>query len=642
MAFSALAWTAAIALPAVFAQDRESDRSKSPKIAPRMQHDSHNTTHWPTRPLPWGEINFIHTTDTHGWLEGHVNEVNYGADWGDFVSFVTHMRDKANQQNVDLLVVDTGDIVTGNGLSDVSTPEGQLSNPIFRYLDYDLLTIGNNDLYDPNVTRQIENDLVSYYEDRYLTSNVLVEEDGKNTTIGEKYKYITTKHGLRIMAFGFTLQDFNSPPGLYVQGEEEITNEEWFNDAMNKTVDLYLLIGHADIGQSCKIKTKYHGDQNPLLCGHTHVRNFICYDSGSSGLESGRYSDTVGWLALSGVAPSDTWNGSKTLTDVPMPTRTCTPHSSTSSSTTDKTVRLDRRYLDFNRQTFAYHALGATGPDVPASFDTPTGQYLTNDIEGTRSQYRLTTELGCAPQSYYIAASPYNCPDNIYTLVRSALNATVHGNNSDSARLIIFNTYGIRYDLYQGPFTVGDAFTVSSYADIFYYIADVPYDDVTKKLQGELNARKGSDPDYEEPKKDCGSNSVRLSTGRYAGASQQSVLTSRASDPGNLNPGHVTKDDFGDCSVNPEDCGDDTLHIPRLENEPHPYFMQVKGNIDENETKTVDVVFTIDIQKSIIDLLGLKDPAVKPYMDESFTTRDFLQVYAKTVWSEKPTCEIGP
>lgn len=108
MAFSALAWTAALALPVVFAQDRESDRSKSPKIAPRMQPDSHNTTHWPTRPLPWGEINFIHTTDTHGWLEGHENEVNYGADWGDFISFVTHMRDKADQQNVDLLVVDTG------------------------------------------------------------------------------------------------------------------------------------------------------------------------------------------------------------------------------------------------------------------------------------------------------------------------------------------------------------------------------------------------------------------------------------------------------------------------------------------------------------------------------------------------------
>ena len=25
----------------------------------------------PTRPLVWGDLNFIHTTDTHGWLLGH-------------------------------------------------------------------------------------------------------------------------------------------------------------------------------------------------------------------------------------------------------------------------------------------------------------------------------------------------------------------------------------------------------------------------------------------------------------------------------------------------------------------------------------------------------------------------------------------
>ncbi|GLA27270.1 hypothetical protein M752DRAFT_311588 [Aspergillus phoenicis ATCC 13157] len=657
MAFSVLAWTAALAGPIAFAQSEESARAQASKIAPRMQPDSHNTTHWPTRPLPWGEINFIHTTDTHGWLEGHLNEVNYGADWGDFVSFVTHMRNQADQHNVDLLVVDTGDIVTGNGLSDASDPEGQLSNPIFRYLDYDLLTIGNNDLYNPNVTDRIQWDIADYYTERYLTTNVLVERDDKNISIGEKYRYITTKHGLRIMAFGFTLQDFKAPATVHIQGYEDIVEEEWFKDAMNQTVDLYLLIGHADIGQSCKIKTQYQGDQNPLICmkdwfrqnkpdiplqilgGHSHVRNFTCYDSGSSGLESGRYSDTVGWLALSDVAPSDTWNGSKTMTDVPMPTRTCTPHKSTSSPSTEKTVRLDRRYLDFNRQTFAYHALGATGPDVPDGFDTPTGQYVTKDIEGTREEWNLTTELGCAPQSYYISSSPYNCPDNIYTLVRAALNATVNPNNSP--RLIVFNTYGIRYDLYQGPFTVGDAFTVSSYADAFLYLADVPYKDA-KTLECKLNVGKDSDCDYEEPKEDCSINSLRFSTSPSADLSQQNVLTDHPRNLDNINPGHVTKDDFGDCSASNVDCGDDTLHIKRREDYKHPYYLQVKSDIDENETETVDVVFTGDIQKYILPILNRSDTDVKYYMDPSFTTRDFLQVYAKTVWSEQESCAIGP
>lgn len=35
----------------------------------------------PTRPLVWGDLNVIHTTDTHGWLLGHQHmsppEPNY-------------------------------------------------------------------------------------------------------------------------------------------------------------------------------------------------------------------------------------------------------------------------------------------------------------------------------------------------------------------------------------------------------------------------------------------------------------------------------------------------------------------------------------------------------------------------------------
>ena len=32
----------------------------------------------PLRDLKWGQLNFLHTTDTHGWLAGHLQE--YGAE----------------------------------------------------------------------------------------------------------------------------------------------------------------------------------------------------------------------------------------------------------------------------------------------------------------------------------------------------------------------------------------------------------------------------------------------------------------------------------------------------------------------------------------------------------------------------------
>jgi 2',3'-cyclic-nucleotide 2'-phosphodiesterase (5'-nucleotidase family) len=74
----------------------------------RMQPDAQNSSAVPRGPLAWGQLNFLHTTDTHGWLEGHIREQNYGADWGDYVSFVKQMRKKAKDLDVDLLVVDTG------------------------------------------------------------------------------------------------------------------------------------------------------------------------------------------------------------------------------------------------------------------------------------------------------------------------------------------------------------------------------------------------------------------------------------------------------------------------------------------------------------------------------------------------------
>jgi 2',3'-cyclic-nucleotide 2'-phosphodiesterase (5'-nucleotidase family) len=78
------------------------------RLVRRMQPESHNSTSLPRGPLPWGQINFIHTTDTHGWLEGHLKEPDYGADWGDFASFVANMKDESDKLGTDLLVIDSG------------------------------------------------------------------------------------------------------------------------------------------------------------------------------------------------------------------------------------------------------------------------------------------------------------------------------------------------------------------------------------------------------------------------------------------------------------------------------------------------------------------------------------------------------
>lgn len=77
-----------------------------------------------------------------GWVEGHIKEPSYSADWGDVCSFVQHMRDRARKEGRDLLLVDTGDLHDGTGLSDTTVPDGKITDEIFKHLDYDLLSIG--------------------------------------------------------------------------------------------------------------------------------------------------------------------------------------------------------------------------------------------------------------------------------------------------------------------------------------------------------------------------------------------------------------------------------------------------------------------------------------------------------------------
>ena len=79
----------------------------------------------PLRELPWSQLNFLHTTDTHGWHGGHLQEAQYSADWGDYISFADHLRTRADNDGSDLLVIDTGDRVEGNGLYDASNPKGK-------------------------------------------------------------------------------------------------------------------------------------------------------------------------------------------------------------------------------------------------------------------------------------------------------------------------------------------------------------------------------------------------------------------------------------------------------------------------------------------------------------------------------------
>lgn len=67
------------------------------------------------------------------------------------MSFTRRMRQTAGNMGVDLLIIDTGDLHDGSGLSDATTIDGEKSMPIFDEIEYDLLTIGDD--YPTRISR---------------------------------------------------------------------------------------------------------------------------------------------------------------------------------------------------------------------------------------------------------------------------------------------------------------------------------------------------------------------------------------------------------------------------------------------------------------------------------------------------------
>ncbi|KAK1961848.1 calcineurin-like phosphoesterase [Colletotrichum sublineola] len=647
----------------------------------RAQPDAQAAVEAPRGPLSWGQLNFLHTTDTHGWLEGHIREQNYGADWGDFVSFVKHMRQKAHDLDVDLLVVDTGDLHDGAGLSDATGVSsyangtgvnGQLSNPIFQNIDYDVLAIGNHELYVSAVAYETFNQFAKVYGDRYLTSNVQIRnpETGVLEYIGKQYRYFTTPKGLRIMAFG-VLFDFggNSNASVVTKAATMVT-QSWFLNAVNypEPIDLFLVIGHNPVRpteSSSTLKTVFDAiravrPDTPiqLFGGHTHIRDFAVYDDKATALESGRYCETVGWLSMTGIE-SSSYKGTLYPEGVPHPAQKAisvaskTASSSLPSSTGDSGITYFRRYLDWNTLTFEYHAVGS---QIKA-FNTTKGTSVSQNITATRKKLNLTTLYGCAPQTWCISCAPFMSNGSIYSLTTAALSATiVKEERASTPRIIIANTGHLRFDLAKGPFDYDSSFIVSPFTDGFQYIPDVPWSLARQVTEG---LESGNYPS--KKKRSLTTDSFGFSQVNPALSAVDSCIdppvtndhfAKRSYAGGRIvrrqavTPGYTTSDDFGT-------DGDDTAHseIPRYD---LPDFFQTNGSFPDDgsisdDTK-VDLIFLDYVAKSVVSVLtslgaNYTSNDVSYYMPSTFTTNSYLPEFAKhnAAWqADMPNCPVGP
>ncbi|KAI0552390.1 ser/Thr protein phosphatase family [Xylaria curta] len=550
----------------------------------------------PMRDLEWGQINFLHTTDIHGWLGGHLQEAQYSADWGDYVSFTEHMHRKADEKGVDLLIVDTGDRVEGNGLYDGSDPKGNYTYDIFGQQNLDILCTGNHELYQADTVDREHSITVPHFKKSYIASNLdyIEPETGNQIPQAQRYiKFKTKNQGYTVVALGFIFDFDRNANNSVVVPVAETMKQEWFQSAIREKPDLFVVIGHvglrmAEFEQIFKVIR----DENwytpiAFLGGHAHVRDARKFDDKAVAIASGRYFETIGWLSVDGL------DKKKKKED--------------DTATIAKAgITFKRRYIDNNVLGLQYHA----GVDEK-NFTTAHGRNVTRMITEARKALNLDHKIGCAPKDLWMTRAQYPSNASIFTWLEKKVipETIVNADRADKPRLTIVNTGAIRFDIFEGAFTKDSTYLISPFTSKFNYIPEVPYAVARKVLQllnkggavfqADLDTRYLSIPEQMAPSPFLGKEPPTLRASRpmfYDGEQAQRPLVEDDDEEPELVNGYTTKDDLGD-------DGDDAVHSP-IKFYSVPNCIQAQVAFPEaGDPETVDLVFIDYVQPWIIPAL---------------------------------------
>ncbi|KAI3321614.1 Metallo-dependent phosphatase-like protein [Xylariaceae sp. AK1471] len=587
----------------------------------------------PMRDLEWGQVNFLHTTDIHGWLGGHLQEAQYSADWGDYISFTEHMRNKADEKGVDLLVIDTGDRIEGNGLYDGSDPKGKYTYDIFGQQTVDILCTGNHELYQEDSVAREHNVTVPHFKESYIASNLDYIEPQTGNQIPQAQRYIkfkTKNQGYTVVALGFLFDFDRNANNSVVLPVEETMKKEWFQSAIREKPDLFVVIGHVGLRmKEFEQIFKVIRDENwhtpiAFLGGHAHVRDARKFDDKAFAIASGRYFETIGWMSIDGIKKK----------------------SKETASAEAAGVTFKRRYIDNNVLGLQYHA-GLDETDFP----TEHGRNVSKMITDARKTLDLDHKIGCSPRDLWMTRAEYPTNASIFTWLEKKVlpDAVINQERTDKPRLTILNTGAIRFDIFKGAFTKDSTFLISPFTSKFNYVPDVPYN-VAKKVLQLLNSggqvfQEGLNPKYltipeqmapspylgKEPEP------VPAVAPKFFDAGDQLPLVEDGDDDDDggdepkLIGGYTTKDDLGD-------DGDDAVHSPiKFYAVPNCIQAQVAFPSETEDPENVDLVFVDYVQPWII--LALKfsggdydTDSVKVYLDKTLT--DILAGWVEENWKD--------
>jgi hypothetical protein len=377
------------------------------------------------------------------------------------------LQARADSDGSDLLLIDTGDRVEGNGLYDASNPKGKYTFDIIKGQRIDVLTPGNHELYVANTSQREFNVAVPAFKNSYISSNVDIhnpKNGGKQEPLAPRFRKFTTKNqGIRVMAFGFLFNFHGNANHTVVQPVQEAVKEQWFQDAIReKDVDFYLVAGHVPVRDSPEFDIIYKAIRSaqwntPIVFfgGHTHIRDYRKWEKKAQGIESGRYMETLGFLSISGLNAGGKDGG----------------------AVMEATPTYQRLYIDNNLYSLHHHS----GTNE-STFDTELGKNVSRLISEDRERLQLDHAYGCSPQDYWLNRAPYPSNDSLLTWLNDEVVPDMYRDTSRPS-IVLFNSGALRFDVFKGPFTIDTTFLVSPFTSGMKVLKDVPYSAASQVLQ---------------------------------------------------------------------------------------------------------------------------------------------------------------
>jgi hypothetical protein len=537
------------------------------------------------------------------------------------------MRKKADDDGVDLLLIDTGDRIEGNGLYDASNPKGKYTYDIFKEQDIDVICTGNHELYQIHAAAREYDLTVPNFKGRYIASNLdyIDPKTGNQVPMAQRYRKFTTKNqGIRILAFGFLFDFTGNGNNTRVQPVEKTIEEKWFQEAIREDVDLFLVIGHVTLeGPEYKALFKAIRSQKwdtpiQFFGGHSHIRDFAKYDSKAYGLQAGRYMETIGWMSIDGIDGK----GKKDRKEIK----------------TRASMSFQRRYIDNNLFGYHYH----TGLNE-TTFPTEHGKNVSTMIHSSRKALNLDHNYGCAPKDLWLNRAPYPSNDSLITWLETEVipAIAVSPKRKGVPTLALTNTGAMRFDVFKGAFTRDTTYIISPFVSKFLFIKDVPYKSAKGLLQllnsgspvfdtADLKAEYLAPPEQMAIKSDIIAPSLPPSHISSSSGSQHPLLFSTKDKQPDLIPGYTTKDVAGD-------DGDDTLHSP-ISFYQVPNCIQSPISMPKEDPEVVDVVFVDFIEPWVLTALQFTGEMynktdVEVYREETLT--DLMAGWIKEHWGHE-------